>query len=171
MFSIEPVDPKQFRSVLKMLDSIEEGTVKELRTELKTKLQPYANQIASTVPSQPPLRGFANQGRTRWTGVKGKTSFTPGRSKRVGTNLVAIRIDAGESGGAGTIIAELAGSRSSGKTASGRAMINKLNELKPMKGKGGRFAYNQFRLLRPDILATAKRIVESTFAKFEGMVK
>jgi hypothetical protein len=84
---------------------------------------------------------------------------------------VAIRIEPGSTAGAGPIIAELAGSRSQGRTASGEAMINKLNELKPMKGRGGRYAYNQFRLLRPDIVRIATDIINGTFKRFEGMLK
>lgn len=170
MLSIEPVDARQLRTVLKVLKTIEPDVQKKLGQDLKNKLQPIANQIASSVPSQSPLIGMNNDGRTGWGPVRGKTSFTPGRGRRNATNLVAIRVDAGERS-VGAVIAELAGSRTSGKTASGRAMIEKLNREKAMKGKGGRYAYNQFRLLRPDILRIATDIINGTFKSFEGMLK
>lgn len=170
MISIEPVDAKEFRKVLKVLKVIEPDSQKKLGQSLKGKLQPLANQVASAVPNESPLIGMNNLGRTAWGTVRGKTAFTPGRGRRNATNLVAIRIDAGERA-AGPIIAELAGSRSPGKTASGKAMIDKLNRVKPMKGRGGRFAYNQFRLLRPDIVRIATDIINGTFKSFEGMLK
>jgi hypothetical protein len=69
----------------------------------------------------------------------------------------------------GPQIAELAGMRTQGKTASGEAMIYNLNQRKPMKGRGGRFAYNQFRLLRPDIVRIAEEIVNKNFGKLERL--
>lgn len=170
MLNIEPVDAAEFRKVLKVLKTIEPDSQKKLGQSLKSQLQPMANQIASTIPMEPPLSGFGNLGRTGWGNVRGKTSFTPGRSRRNATNLVSIRIDAGESR-AGVMIAELAGSRSNGKTASGEAMISKLNDRKPMKGRGGRYAYSQFRFLRPDVVRIATDIINSTFKSFEGMLK
>jgi hypothetical protein len=169
MLNIEPVDAKQFRQVLAVIKKIEPESQKILGRELKNKLQPFANQIASAVPSSSPLIGMEGSARTSWGPVRGRTAFTPGRGRRNATNLVAIRIEAGERN-VGAVIAELAGSRSSGKTPSGAAMIQRLNKDRPMKGKGGRYAYNQFRLLRPDILATAQRIVDSFLRKFEGMI-
>jgi len=35
-------------------------------------------------------------------------------------------------------------------------MIRNLNSRYPMKGRGGRFAYTKFRLLRPDAVNLAK---------------
>ena len=170
MLSIEPVNAKQFRQVLTALKKIEPDSQKILGRELKTKLQPMANQIASTVPKNSPLVGMENNGRTGWGPVRGRTAFTPGRSRRNATNLVAMRIEAGERN-VGAVIAELAGSRSSGKTPSGAAMIDRLNRDKQMKGKGGRYAYNQFRLLRPDVVRIATDIINGTFKTFEGMLK
>ena len=169
MLSMEPVDAKEFRKVLTMLKAIEPDSKKILGQDLKNKLQPMANQIASTFPTTSPLIGMQNDGRTAWGPVRGRTAFTPGKSRRNATNLVSIRIEAGERN-VGAVIAELAGSRTSGKTASGRAMIEKLNRDKPMKGKGGRYAYNQFRLLRVDVVRIATEIINGTFRKFEGML-
>lgn len=170
MLSIERVNAKQFRNALKMLKAIEPDSQKILGRELKTKLQPMANQIASTVPKNSPLVGMENNGRTGWGPVRGRTAFTPGRSRRNATNLVSMRIEAGERN-VGAVIAELAGSRTQGKTPSGAAMIDRLNRDKQMKGRGGRYAYNQFRLLRPDVVRIATDILKGTFADFERMLK
>lgn len=170
MIGIQEIDAAELRKVLKVLNALEPDTTKTLRAELKSKLSPVAEQVASAVPRIAPLSGFANNGRTRWDQVKGKVSFTPGKSRQNATNLIAIRVDIPASGGAGPMIAELAGSRSSGKTRSGQVMIEKLNERKQMKGRGGRYAYAQFRLLRVDIIRIATDIVNGTFKKFEGML-
>lgn len=169
MLSIEPVDAKKFRKVLTVLKKVEPDSQKILGRDLKSKLQPMANQIASVFPTTSPLIGMINNGPKAWGPVRGRTAFTPGRGRRNATNLVAIRIEAGERS-VGAVIAELAGSRSAGKTASGAAMIQRLNKDKQMKGKGGRYAYNQFRLLRPDVVRIATDIINGTFKKFEGMI-
>lgn len=169
MLSIEPVNAKQFRNVLSMLKKIEPDSQKILGRELKSDLQPMANQIASVFPTTSPLIGMEGSARTSWGPVRGRTAFTPGRSRRNATNLVSIRIEAGERS-VGTVIAELAGSRTQGKTPSGAAMIDRLNRDKQMKGRGGRYAYSQFRLLRPDVVRIATQIINGTFKKFEGMI-
>lgn len=169
MFSLEKVDARQFSNVIKVLNKIEPDTKKTLGRELKSNLQSMANQIASAVPKISPLKGMENNGQKAWGPVRGRTAFTPGRSRRNATNLVSIRIEAGERN-VGAIIGELAGSRTQGKTASGAAMIDRLNRDKQMKGRGGRYAYNQFRLLRPDVVRIATDIINGTFKKFEGML-
>jgi hypothetical protein len=67
----------------------------------------------------------------------------------------------------GVYIAELAGSRSSGYTTAGQNLISILNSRFPMKGKGGRFIYSKFRLLRPDVVRIAEGILDRTFKKLE----
>lgn len=168
MLSIERVDAKQFRNALKMLKAIEPDSQKILGRELKTKLQPMAVEIADSIPDVAPLSGFNNAGRTAWSAVRGRTAFTPGRSRRNATNLVSIRVE--DESDVGVKIAELAGSRSPGKTNSGRAMIEQLNRRNPMKGKGGRYAYAKFRFLRPNAVKIATEIINGTFRKFEGML-
>ena len=157
------------RAALRELRKAEPESVKDLRKELKSKLVPFAAQIASTVPIDPPLSGLANNGATAWSAVAGKVSFTPGKNRVNATNLVAIRIDPLNKK-RGLYIAELAGSRSAGATPQGANLISVLNQRRPMKGRGGRFAYNQFRLLRPDILKTAERILNDTFAKIDRKI-
>jgi hypothetical protein len=41
-------------------------------------------------------------------------------------------------------------------------MIDVLNQRFPMRGRGGRFAYTKFRLLRPDAMKLAFGIVEKS---------
>lgn len=158
------VNAEGIRNAIKELKALDANLLKELRKDLKTKISPLAKQIANDVPSEPPLSGFARQSSFGWGPVRPTVSFTPGRSRKTGDHLVAIRI-APPKGKRGLYVSEIAGSRSRGKNARGQAMIQNLNEKRAMKGKGGRFAYAKFRLLRPDALKLATVIVNQTLAK------
>lgn len=158
------VNATKIREAIKELRDIDPATVRELRKELRGKISPLAKQVAQNVPTDPPLSGFGNTGATGWSDVVPKISFTPGRSRKTGNHLVSIRVQP-RAGRRGLYIAELAGSRTRGRNARGRAMIRNLNERYPMKGRGGRFAYTKFRLLRPDAVRIAVEIVNRTIGK------
>jgi hypothetical protein len=158
------VNAEGIRTALKVLKQTEATALKDLRAELRAKLGPIAKQTAAQVPTRPPLSGMGNPGATGWTSVTGKISMTPGRSRKTGNHLVSIRIQP-KGAQRGVYIAELAGSRSSGTTNRGRRLIDVLNQRFPMKGNGGRFAYNKFRMLRPDAVQIAIGIVNRTLDK------
>jgi hypothetical protein len=163
------LDARQVRAVIKELRGIDQQIVKDLRSDLRSQLAPVATQIAGAVPVDPPLSGFRNNGATGWSPVKGKVGFTPGKSRNNAKNLVAIRVDP-VGGKRGLYIAELAGSRSAGSTPSGANLISVLNSRSPMNGRGGRYAYKQFRFLRPDVVKIAERILNATFAKIDRKI-
>jgi hypothetical protein len=168
VIGIEKVDADELRIVLKVLKQINPTVNKDLGKYLKTRLAPIAEQVASAAPQEAPLSGFANRGPTGYKAPKGKISFTPGKGRRNATNLLSIRVDAGKQ--RGFYIAELAGSRSAGLTNSGRALIEQLNNRSVMKGKGGRYAYKQFRFLRPDIVRIATEVVNQSMRELERML-
>lgn len=166
----DTVDATQVRRALSLLKSIEEEGVKDLRNQLKTRLSPLATQISNAAPpvGEPPLSGM-RYGRLGWGPRKGVVGFTPGKNRANATNLVAIRVQSVPlSGQAGFMFAELAGTRSSGSTPEGQNFISVLNSRFPLPGKGGRFFYKQFRLLRPDIVKLAESILNSTFEKIDA---
>lgn len=168
MIGIEEVDASEIRLVLKAMKQIEPDSVKALKTNLKSDLQPIANQIASAMPQaypQIPSGFFSHNGATAYAPPKGKVSFTPGKGRSGSTSLVSIRMDSGKK--RGFYIAELAGSRTKGESQRGVNLVNMLNNRKPMKGKSGRYAYSQFRLMRPDIVRIATDILNKTFSDFE----
>ena len=148
------VNAEKIREAVKELREIDPNLVKELRKELRGKIAPFARQVAENVPTDPPLSGFGNTGATGWSDVVPKVSFTPGRSRKTGNHLVSIRIQP-RAARRGLYIAELGGSRTRGVSNRGRAMVRNLNNRFPMKGRGGRFAYTKFRLLRPDAVNLA----------------
>lgn len=162
---VPEVDAKEFRNVLRVIKTIEPTVTKKLRQDLRSQLSSLAKQTAEAVPSEAPMSGMANSSPTGWSRVDGKVSFTPGKSRYAGDYLVSIRVV--PKANRGVFIAELAGSRSRGSTARGSRMIDVLNQRKGMIGKGGRFAYNRFRTLRPEAVSVARRVVESTFKNFE----
>jgi hypothetical protein len=149
------VNAEKIRDAVKELRNVDPNLVKELRKELRSKISPLARQVADNVPTDPPLSGFGNTGSTGWSDVVPKISFTPGRSRKTGNHLVSIRVQP-RAAKRGLYIAELGGSRTRGASNRGRAMIRNLNSRYPMKGRGGRFAYTKFRLLRPDAVNLAK---------------
>jgi hypothetical protein len=170
VIGIEKVNADELRKVLKVLKMVDPETSASLRKNLKGPLVPIAQQIAAAMPQQYPQlpSGFFNNAPTGYAPPKGKVAFTPGKGRSGANNLISIRLDAGKQ--RGFYIAELAGSRSSGYTGSGRALIEQLNNRSVMKGKGGRFGYKQFRFIRPDVVRIATDILNDTFKDLERML-
>lgn len=93
------------------LKEVERTAVRQLRSDLKMKLNPLAQEIAARIPREAPLSGMRHRGRTRWRGVnKPVVEFTPGRARQGGNKLVNIRFTGGARG-LGFDYAELAGIR------------------------------------------------------------
>jgi hypothetical protein len=160
------VGAEGIRTALNVLKQTEETVVKDLRSDLRSQLSNIAKQTAEAVPTAPPLSGMGNNSPTGWTSVRPSIGVTPGRSRKTGNHLVSIRITP-RGKQRGVYIGELAGSRSGGTQARGRRLIDVLNSRYPMKGRGGRFAYTKFRLLRPDAVNIAIGIVNRTIQKLD----
>jgi len=176
MISTTPsIEGNAVRDAIKELKALDNNLVKEMRKDLRAKISPFAKQIADAVPVEPPIRGFGDgdfghAGDTGWARVRAAISFTPGRSKKTGNHLVSVRIIS-RTDKRGPYIAELAGSRSSGKTFQGKTMVRELNKVQPMKKSGGRFAFAKFRLLRPDIVILTKSIVNELMKKVNRRIE
>jgi len=176
MISSTPkIEGNAVRDAIKELKALDNNLVKAMRKDLRTKIGPFAKQIGDAVPSDPPLSGFGDgdfghSGATGWSGVRTSVSFTPGKSRKRGNHLVSIRVTP-RNNKRGVYIAELAGSRSRGNTAQGRAMIKGLDQRAPMKKRGGRYAYAKFRLLRPDAVVLAVTIVNQLITKVNRRIK
>lgn len=173
MIGIEAVKTDDIRKVLRVLNMVEPEGTKNLRNRLKSDLSPIANQVASAVPSVAPLSGLSKANKWGWKVRKGAVSFTPGKSRTNQTSLVSVRVNYGSSGGYpfGAWLGEFVGTYSKGRTASGRALYNRLNEIRPMKGRGGRFAYDRFRQLRPQVVKQATEIINKTMKQLERKLK
>ena len=158
------IDQQGLRIALAELKEVEPTTVKDLRTKLRQTVGPYAREIAASVPTEPPLSGFANNGATSWAKVRGSVSFTPGRSRKTGNHLVSIRVTPAKQK-RGVYIGEFAGMRTNGITRSGRALIRGLNARYPMIKRGGRWAFDKFRETRPEFVGIATLAVKQTTDK------
>lgn len=137
-------------------------------------------------------KGNAVRGRTRWRGInKPVIKFLPGRSRRSGTNLLMITVTGGKRG-LGFDYVELAGirSRPGAKTSrpytrrvrgggvtremthrvtgQGDHFISMLEERKPIKGKAGRYAYDEFIKMRPAVWETSRAIINTFMASYNN---
>jgi len=146
--------------VVRELNDLEPGLVKQLKQDLVTEIKPLYQIVKSRVEqSRPYIKGFNHSGRT---GDKGATVRVTGRAVtgRRGrkTSLVSIRTS-----GVAAAIADMAGRGSSGRTDSGQAMIAKLTSK---HGKASRFVYPAIEKEIPRVQASITKIVE----KYADMV-
>jgi hypothetical protein len=164
---IPSVSATGIREAVKELKQVDPTLLKDLRKDLRAKVGPLAKQVADAVPTHPAALGYGQpRSETGWSPVRPSVTFTPGKSRKKGNYLVSIRVNpVPAKGRRGLYIGEVAGYLSNGSVEKGRRLINVLNQRYPMKGKGGRFAYTKFRTLRPDAVALATSIVQSTVSK------
>ena len=164
------------------LRTLDRKALNKLRAEMRGSINPVAKAIASDVPEQAPLSGMNHNGVTRWTGqVKTSVSFTPGRGRGGSTRLLAMKFTGGTraGGGIGFDYAELAGSsRRPGSRYSkvydrggypgfqhrvngqGQAFNRGIRSYKPIRGRGGYFAYDSAVKKYPIIEGLGKRAIE-----------
>lgn len=158
------IDDKSLRKALRVLKFMEQDSLKELKSEMATALQPYADQAAKQMPSQPPLSGLA---RSPGYGIaKGAVKTDTSGRKRSGNSVVRITVKSTRTNKTkGLLFAEFAGTKTRGATNSGRAMIRKLNAIKPIKRGAGRFTYDYIRSERKGIVKIAERILKKYMSK------
>jgi hypothetical protein len=129
--------------ITKTLRAIDKDIVNAARKDLRTGAKPVADAVRANIPTDAPLSGMVHNGRTAWkpSGVKVnvKTNFSK-RAEIRGTYLVAVVAGAPKDysrGAAAFQIADMAGRKRRGRTASGRAMISKLNS----QSRASRYVY------------------------------
>ena len=164
------------------LRTLDRKALNKLRAEMRGSINPVAKAIAGDVPEQAPLSGMNHNGVTRWTGtVRSSVSFTPGRARGGSTRLLSMKFTGGTraGGGIGFDYAELAGSsRRPGARFSkvydragspgiqhringqGRAFNRGIRAYKPIRGRGGYFAYDSAVKKYPIIEGLGKRAIE-----------
>lgn len=168
-FTIQEAD---LRKVLKELRELDPNLRKELQKEMRSGLKPIVQKLQGTVPKQSPLSGFASasaQGtRYSWGAVTGVTKTPLGkRTKKPGFYpVVSMSFRSRNKTGAGFEIMELAGSKSSGSTPQGRAMISALARIAPIQKGLGRFVIPAAK----DEVGDATRIAKGIIEKFVTMV-
>lgn len=168
------LDAQNFKTVLRELNKVEPGSRKAMQDELKDRLNPIVDRLQKQVPSQPPLSGLAprrvrrptgrrgnSTSRFQWTPVTGKTvtPFSKRTPVRGSYQVVSMRFKS-RGKAAGFEIVELAGSKSSGMTAQGRAFIANLNARYPIKGGLGRFIIPASKNEQGDAVRISRAIIE-----------
>lgn len=158
------LDDAALRRALRVLRQMEPDTVKQLKEEMATKLQSYADAAASQLPIDPALSGFERY--PGWGVAKGKVRTVPSRTKKTGNKLVNIQIASTRAlKTKGLLLAEFGGTKSSGYTPAGGAMIRNLNGKKQIRRKSGRYTYDYIRSERKAIVAIATKVLESYMKK------
>lgn len=171
------------------LKSIDANAVKKLRQELKTSLNSEVSSIVSGIPAFAPIKGMAHNGRTKWRRPKGTVRFTPGSVRGFRGQEFQPLVTLTFSGGKNSIgfdMAELAGIRrqparrrskmanstsygtrpgdgSHANNGQGDYFISKLEEVRPIKGRAGRFAFDLFLRRRPIIQQKAISFLDKYF--------
>jgi hypothetical protein len=147
-----------------ILQSVDPKLKRAMAKDLRQGLGEVADNIVSDFPREAPLSGMS----ARWGRVSAKvvtnSMAKPGRA------LATISVS-GEPDFARLLsITERAGSRSSGFTPYGQAMISNprggLQERFPLDGKGGRFVFKAFRKQLPQAIAVAMASIDKFIDKF-----
>lgn len=158
------IPPARLAEVRAMLSRVDPKLKRALAKDLRQGLGPIADKIVSDFPREAPLSGMS----ARWGRVSAKvitnSMAKPGRA------IATINVT-GESDFARLLsITERAGSRSSGFTPYGQAMISNprggLQERFPLDGKGGRFVFKSFRQQLPQAVAVALASIDKFIDKF-----
>lgn len=179
---VPTIDTSALRELNKQLSEIDAGLKRQVGKDIKAALKPYAGAIMSGIPTQAPLSGMArHKGRTAWgkptIGVYGGTG-----SKG---SIARLEIYGSGSRRAAFKIVDLAGTKNSGDrirkehqragspgrrgatvrehtTSSGDSLIRNLQARYPLSagGKGGRFAWAQFLLKKPVLIAEVVKILD-----------
>ena len=157
------VNASDLKVILRELRELDPNLKKELQKEMRTELKPFVQKLKGGIPSESPLSGFANAApgsRYRWTPVTGTTKTPLGkRAKKPGFYPVVSMSFRSRNKGAGFEIMELAGSKTSGRTPQGRAMIAALAERAPIVGGLGRFVIPEGKKEAPEATKVAKDII------------
>lgn len=189
----------------KTLRNLDRKAANEMRKQLRATIIPVAKDIAGDVPDTPPLSGMIRtragnpvNGVTRWTGVpKASVSFTPGRARSSKSqNILSMKFTGGtrNTGGLGFDYAELAGSSKRAPAqfskvyernglsgyqhrlnGQGRAFNRGIRAAKPIRGRGGYYAFDSAvkryrqidglgeRAIRKFMADTSKEILKARF--------
>jgi hypothetical protein len=158
------IDYVDFRRVYQDLQRAEPEMTKQMVRDFKEEVKPFAQKVARGVPHSAPLSGMDHKGRTRWAKVNGTSTFKPsGGRGRVAFGLKF------SSQGAGYALAELAGTRSNGRTPQGQAFIRNLAIRNPLLyGKYGRFLFRAYLPHKQEMIRLADNVLNKFVARFNG---
>jgi hypothetical protein len=135
--------------MIKELRQVEPELYRQLRKDLINDVKPLYRAIRSNIPPVAPLSGLNNNGRLAWgkpVRVSAKINL---KQKRGFTSLLTVRTE-----NAAVEMIDMAGSKSTGNTLQGRAMIANLS------GKASRYVWPAANRFLPEIIKAANNTLE-----------
>lgn len=165
------VNARELAKVARVLRGIDKNLIADLRDPMKKAVAPLGKMVASRANANPaPMSGMTRVGPKQFSPVSSSVGVTPGFSHK-NPNLVEIRLKT--RGGAGMIIADMAGRVTSGKTPQGQSFIRTLNKVIPGWQNGGRYIYRSFMPYQGTLYTLAENIlnrwIDSTNRKLENL--
>ena len=170
------VDGSAVRAAIAELKSIDPKLVTALRRDIKSDLSGLASGIEASWPSEGELSGLNGNGRTSYQKPKVSVSISTGVKAKT---LVAIKAVI-PTNKVGAKIAEMAGMRgvvriggqsrtyrgplgepkSHRLNGQGAYLIDRLNRLSPLAGRGGRYGWRYFSSQKDDVRRRGIQILE-----------
>jgi len=163
------VDTSELKKLVSEMKQLDPNLRKYFVKELKTDLQPFADQIQGWINrnANPPLSGFGGHGgRTAWpTSVKATAYVTPSSRK----SLARIEVFGRGQNKAAVKIADLAGTKGTYvRTTQGEALIQELNRrFRNPNQKAGRFVWQQYISRRGEMI----HFIEKTINEFADITE
>jgi hypothetical protein len=158
------IDANAIKRLVAELKDIDPKLARQLGKDLKSDLLPFASAIQREMPSESPLSGMINNGRTGWSPAIVKVSATPGAGW--GRSIARIVIE-GKPRPAALKIAEFAGSSSYTKSTGPGQSLSKNLDNPPgrtgyplVKGKGGRFGFANYYKKQPEMLQIIQKVID-----------
>ena len=169
-FTVKAADLKVLLQELKQL---EPNLRKEMQTELKKEIKPFADKIKNSVPKQSPLSGFdknvASSVRYSWGTVLSNVKTPLGKNaKKPGYFPVVSMGFKGRAKSAGLNIMELA---TQGRSPQGNAMVRALNQRYPVQQGLGRFIIPEAKKSAGQATDLARKVIEKFAAKVNRRIR
>ena len=169
-FTVKAADLKV---LLRELRQVEPTLRKEMQTELKKEIKPFADQIKNSVPKKSPLSGFdknvASSTRYSWGTVLSNVKTPLGKNaKKPGYFPVVSMSFKGRSKTAGLSIMELA---TQGRSPQGAAMVRALNRRHPVQQGLGRFIIPEAKKNVSQATELARKVLEKFAEKVNRRIR
>jgi hypothetical protein len=179
MLSVGRIDTA---NTFRVLRNLEPDLVNELRSNLRSNLNPVAKAVAAKYPSEPALSGFARTyGRWGWDKVTGTVKVTPGKTNKGAgrTNLVSLSMNYKS---ATPFVMDMIGrkpgnignydsDRYSQPYGQGMALYRAIQNKYPSWPHGGRIFYKAFQLQRTRVVDSAEKIISRWSIKVNEELK
>jgi hypothetical protein len=173
ILTLKPLQITGLIETAKILKSTDKNLIKELKKDLAEGIEPVANKIQLSVPSDAPLSGMVHNGRSRWDVVKVRVSFTPGAAIRGRQYQPLISLVVTGKKGLGFDYAELAGINRRKPAAKSRSWTDRYGNIRRttqngqgaafttgLGGEPGRYAFATVKNNYPEIKAKTIDIIE-----------